>query len=341
MSASRDVERDGQPRACDACRARKVRCDKGSPCSHCKSSGSICRTTVNIHAEPRSRVNISKEYEKKIDRIGDRLANIEALLTRKPKSAVDTPPEGAYSNDHGTALSNGPTPGSDPITRVPTPGYTLHDATTGVHSAVASKLIEQAVGDSPAAFLNSELAAALQSLKEMVGKIEDKPDSTDKVQAHWSWRETEPVASPTLPEIDKLLSSARGSMTMQLSPGLTEDVFRKKCASVFADQKPASAIRRLYVYGCLWSLCTELSGTLGDPGFAKRCQGLARLFSHLVEETVGDLKLIIPATEEAASALALGAGLATELCKPYVALRLSQAAASMVITLGYHRLSTM
>ena len=200
----------------------------------------------------------------------------------------------------------------------------MHDATTGVHSAVASKLIEQAVGDSPAAFLNSELAAALQSLKEMVGKIEDKPDSTDKVQAHWSWRETEPVASPTLPEIDKLLSSAKGkheilchsqiqidalllgSMTMQLSPGLTEDVFRKKCESVFADSKPASAIRRLYVYGCLWSLCTELSGTCGDPAFAIRCQGLARLFSHLVEETVGDLKLIIPATEEAASALALG-----------------------------------
>jgi len=186
---------------------------------------------VNTHAEPRSRVNISKEYEKKIDRIGDRLANIEALLTRKPKSAVGTPSEVAYGNDHGTALGNGPTPGSDPITRVPTPSYTLHDATTGVHSAVASKLIEQAVGDSPAAFLNSELAAALQSLKEMVGKIEDKPDSTDKVQAHWSWRETEPVASPTLREIDKLLSSARGSMTMQLSPGLTEDVFRKKCAA--------------------------------------------------------------------------------------------------------------
>ncbi|KAI7424855.1 hypothetical protein KC336_g7041, partial [Hortaea werneckii] len=164
MPASRDAEKDGQPRACDACRARKVRCDKGSPCSHCKSSGSICRTTVNTNAEPRSRVNISKEYEKKIDRIGDRLANIEALLTRKPKSAVDTPPEGAYNNDQATALSNnGPTPGSDPITRVPTPGYTLHDATTGVHSAVASKLIEQAVGDSPAAFLNSELAAALQS----------------------------------------------------------------------------------------------------------------------------------------------------------------------------------
>ncbi|KAI7231683.1 hypothetical protein KC330_g6295 [Hortaea werneckii] len=341
MPANREVEKDGQPRACDACRARKVRCDKGSPCSHCKSGGSICRTTVNTNAEPRSRVNISKEYEKKIDRIGDRLANIEALLTRKPKSAADTPAEGAYGNDQANALSNGQTPGSEASTRVPTPGYTLHDATTGVHSAVASKLIEQAVGDSPAAFLNSELAAALQSLKEMVGKIEDKPDSTDKVQAHWSWRETEPVASPTLPEIDKLLSSARGSMTMQLSPGLTEDVFRKKCASVFADSKPASAIRRLYVYGCLWSLCTELSGTLGDPAFAKRCQGLARLFSHLVEETVGDLKLIIPASEEAASALALGAGLATELCKPYVALRLSQAAASMVITLGYHRFSTM
>ncbi|KAJ9485455.1 hypothetical protein VN97_g7887 [Penicillium thymicola] len=53
-------------RACDQCRLRKIRCDKRTPCSNCRSSDIICRSTGEGQkpSEPRRRVLISNQYTK-------------------------------------------------------------------------------------------------------------------------------------------------------------------------------------------------------------------------------------------------------------------------------------
>ncbi|KAI1345603.1 fungal-specific transcription factor domain protein [Xylaria sp. FL0043] len=87
-------------RACDQCRLRKIRCDKETPCSNCRSAKRSCSSTGagQKPKEPRQRVLISSQYERKIDQIEDRLAGIERLLQQlvsaKPASGVDglTPP---------------------------------------------------------------------------------------------------------------------------------------------------------------------------------------------------------------------------------------------------------
>lgn len=85
----------------------------------------------------------------------------------------------------------------------------------------------------------------------------------------------------------------------------------------------------------------EYSGLDPDLAFSRRCRNLGKIFISEVMQAVNELKLIMPATAEAASALTMASNAAAELCKPHLAMLLSSRAASMVITLGYHRLSTM
>ncbi|KAK3651683.1 hypothetical protein LTR56_005491 [Elasticomyces elasticus] len=128
---------------------------------------------------------------------------------------------------------------------------------------------------------------------------------------------------------------------MSFTPGLTTTILREKFDTVFNGDKDADAIRQVYVYGILCNLCTELSGSDPDPAFATRCKGLGRVFTTRLEQAVYQLKLMMPATAEAASALTMAAGIAVDSYKPHLAQSLSSHAASMVISLGYHNLSTM
>ncbi|KAI0531635.1 fungal-specific transcription factor domain protein [Xylaria digitata] len=105
METDMAESRDGSPpalsrRACDQCRLRKIRCDKETPCSNCRSARRSCSSTGagQKPKEPRQRVLISSQYERKIDQIEDRLAGIESLLQQlvsaQRASGVDglTPP---------------------------------------------------------------------------------------------------------------------------------------------------------------------------------------------------------------------------------------------------------
>ncbi|KAK1021988.1 hypothetical protein LTS16_026087 [Friedmanniomyces endolithicus] len=217
---------------------------------------------------------------------------------------------------------------------------TAYDATTLTQSAVASRLIEQAVVNSPGAYQNAELVAALHSLRDMVGKIEEVPSSTELDPPHGLAKAEQPEP-PTEEEIERLLRKAEGSLTFKLSPELTLPILKDKFDSVFSRSEAADAIRQVYVYGLLWNLCTEFGDLEPDVAFAARCKGLARLFTARLEQAVAELKLIIPASAEAAYALAMAAGIAVNQGKAHLALSLSSHAASMVLSLGYHRLSSM
>ncbi|KAI0975884.1 hypothetical protein F4678DRAFT_285799 [Xylaria arbuscula] len=115
--------REGSPpafirRACDSCRLRKIRCDKESPCSNCRSARRSCSSTGagQKPKESRQRVLISSQYERKIDQIEDRLAGIEKLLQQlvssRPASSADTltppnQPEQVYGTRTLRALASG------------------------------------------------------------------------------------------------------------------------------------------------------------------------------------------------------------------------------------------
>ncbi|KAI0196374.1 hypothetical protein F4808DRAFT_452749 [Astrocystis sublimbata] len=113
MAESRD---GGSPpslsrRACDQCRLRKIRCDKETPCSNCRSARRSCSSTGagQKPKEPRQRVLISSQYERKIDQIEDRLSGIETLLQQLVSARISVPSIEAFDPPSG---QDGIVPGS-------------------------------------------------------------------------------------------------------------------------------------------------------------------------------------------------------------------------------------
>lgn len=130
------------------------------------------------------------------------MINIEKLLQRQPAHTVSSIPTPPSVHDHPISTEmNSPaiSPNND----------TAYDATTLTQSAVASRLIEQAVVNSPGAYQNAELVAALHSLRDMVGKIEEIPSSTELDPPHGLAKAEQPEP-PTEEEIERLLRKAEG-----------------------------------------------------------------------------------------------------------------------------------
>jgi hypothetical protein len=150
--------------------------------------------------------------EKKIDRIGDRLANIESYLKRMPSASSPA--------SHGNVPSLAQTPAnafaspSSHSQSVSSGAYAEHanatdafDATHSTHSVHASKVIEQAVGSNLSMNRNPALTSALASLKGMLGGINESPSTADLTTTLWN-RPMEKAPPPSRAEIYEILRRA-------------------------------------------------------------------------------------------------------------------------------------
>jgi hypothetical protein len=152
------------------------------------------------------------DSEKKIDRIGDRLANIESYLKRMPTSSspasqanihsLAQTPANAFASPSGHSLS-----GSSGILVEHAATTEAFDATPNTHSVHASKVIEQAVGESSSMHSNSALTSALASLKSLLGGINENPNTADLSKTLWS-RPLEKAPPPSRTEIFEILRRA-------------------------------------------------------------------------------------------------------------------------------------
>ncbi|KAI0522098.1 hypothetical protein F5B22DRAFT_660463 [Xylaria bambusicola] len=230
METTMADSREGSPpalsrRACDQCRLRKIRCDKETPCSNCRSARRSCSSTGagQKPKEPRQRVLISSQYERKIDQIEERLAGIEGLLqqlvsTRSTSGADGLTPASSTSQQgqgQGTrslrvlAASTNRSPStassSRRVTDAPTPDQggnvdstsTLFDpedaetfegnSSLAAHTAFASEFLADAVRKTTlgdGGSINPKFDAALNSLRHIIQmQNRNRQRSTAKV---WS-----------------------------------------------------------------------------------------------------------------------------------------------------------
>jgi hypothetical protein len=161
----------------------------------------------------KSQLTDTFDSEKKIDRIGDRLANIESYLKRMPPASSPSSqtnihslaqtPANAFASPGGHSLS-----GSSGILVEHTGATTeTFDATHNTHSVHASKVIEQAVGESSSMNRNPALNSALASLKSLLGGINENPNTADLSKTLWS-RPLEKAPPPSRNEIYEILRRA-------------------------------------------------------------------------------------------------------------------------------------
>ncbi|KAL2862729.1 Zn(II)2Cys6 transcription factor [Aspergillus lucknowensis] len=76
------------PKACEACRVRKVRCDRSVPCANCRTAGIVCQQ-AGAQTDSRPKPDKVARLEGLIGRLDERLSRVEAQLT--PQSRHTTP----------------------------------------------------------------------------------------------------------------------------------------------------------------------------------------------------------------------------------------------------------
>ena len=95
--------------SCEACTERKVRCDKGNPCSTCQATGVVCVPTQRKRL-PRGRHVRENKVNKENTELRERLARLESLIATDHSSSSSIYP--ATSAPSGLPFGSGPR--SDP-----------------------------------------------------------------------------------------------------------------------------------------------------------------------------------------------------------------------------------
>ncbi|KAJ5775203.1 uncharacterized protein N7511_000214 [Penicillium nucicola] len=330
-------------RACDQCRLRKIRCDKRTPCSNCRSSSIACRSTGEGQkpAEPRRRVLISNQYEKKIDLIEERLGKIERSLQE---------------------LSS--TPRSSGKTKIPVYQTNLtieqHDTSSGfegssslaAHGAYASAFLETAVSKSSHQVLSSpKINAALSSLKKIVqvqnqrreGDLQGDQGSANKARlgVRCDIRE---LQMPPLQLVLGMLRQIKANPPSCFGgyvPFLSVGYFTEKCREVyFCTDEYSDAAFVISNFG-IYSIFYEFGYTDPDPNARDEYLSHIEMCRNNLETALANLNILMPATQESIKALIVGAMHALEISKPSVGWTLASTAMNLCQTLGYHRFSSM
>jgi hypothetical protein len=82
------------PRACEACKVRKIRCDRSQPCGNCRAAGIACQQAYSVQQSdqrPRQDNRIS-HLEEYVASLEARLAKVEVRLDKQPAgSSTSTP----------------------------------------------------------------------------------------------------------------------------------------------------------------------------------------------------------------------------------------------------------
>ncbi|KAJ4401297.1 hypothetical protein N0V91_008073 [Didymella pomorum] len=350
-----DLDGSSSKRACDSCRTRKIRCDRSVPCSNCKASKLTCTTTAPVQKTVRQRVHISEEYEKKIDRIEDRLSGIENVLSRLASKLgdLDLQTDSAERSSQsrpsrvGSRVGSGksPTLATDATTPAPFEGETAINSQSGYARALLTKV----VGDTPSIGQNAEIKSALSALGDIVKGQEHvtvSTTSTTNSLINRALQDLDPgkLERPPWPAVKEMLERALKYPTMAFAvifPFLKMRNLFEIFEDAYSDPSQCPAPRRILAYGVGYNLFTEFSALPWCNGLDQQAlRGYANKCKYHLEVAISQLDVFIPASYENVMALVLGAACAIEMCKPSLAWVLTAMAAGQSQNLGYHRYQT-
>ncbi|CAI6230604.1 unnamed protein product [Periconia digitata] len=337
-------------RACDACRSRKIRCDRGTPCSNCRSSRLTCVTTASAQKPQRQRVHISDAYEKKIDRIEDRLAGIEHVLEKLATRLSNVDISHDVLEPASQAKSRISSGRSASETNAGTPAPFEGETTLNRQSVFARELLEQAVGSTPSMEQNADIKDALSSLQDMVTR---QGHYTNAIPASFS----QPYFNRSLADIDatkleippwdvasEVLDKGSVYPTMSFAivfPFLSMKNMKAGLKETYDNLGEASVGSRLLLFGVLYNLFLEFASY---PVLEPRVQGYRRYAITCrtqMEIAMSQLDIYLPPSYDNILALLIGSAYAIEMCKPSLCWILNSNAAQLCQVLGYHRIQTM
>ncbi|XHF99239.1 hypothetical protein AWENTII_002745 [Aspergillus wentii] len=341
----------GTRRACDQCRIRKIRCDKRSPCSNCRSSQTICRSTGagQKPRETRRRVLISSQYEQKIDLIEERLAGIEeAIRGLKPAATPSTAPTTVETSYHKPITPSASGYASSTTALDHHESAFEGSSSLAAHSAYASQFLETAVSRGALQTSSPKINEALYTLKQIVNMQDNQAHSSSR-EVRFPNKTSIPgskLQNLTLPPTEVVVSLLRTlkesdpSILQGFCPFITTDRFIEKCRDVYFATEDYSDATFIVVNGVIYYVLMEYGFTSNDQKAKDENTSYLNLCRNNLETALSNLNFLMPARTEYIEALTLGAVYAIEISKPTFAWTLTSTAARLCQTLGYHRASS-
>ncbi|GLA04363.1 hypothetical protein AnigIFM60653_004412 [Aspergillus niger] len=317
-----------------------------------ESSQIICRSTGagQKPPEPKKRVLISSQYERKIDLIEERLGNIERTLLEL-RAHAKGPSEQCH---HSTPLSSQLSPSTTTNYTSAAAALDQHESTPAfegnsslaAHSAYAREFLETAVSRSALQMSTPKISTALASLKQIVNMQDHQAQSPSR-QVRFPNQRVIPgsgLRELTMPPAQVVLALLRKcqehpSILQAYLPFLSTPRLVEKCRQVYFSTEDYSDATFIVVNGALLYLISDVLAITKDSQTREEYDKYLNLCLVNLETALGSLSLLMPANDENIEALALGAVYAIEMSKPSFAMTLTSAAFRLCQTLGYHRSS--
>ncbi|GKZ30858.1 hypothetical protein AbraIFM66950_010496 [Aspergillus brasiliensis] len=333
-------------------RASRMLTDASAINAASESSQIICRSTGagQKPPEPKKRVLISSQYERKIDLIEERLGNIERTLLELRAQA-----KGPSEQCHQT------TPLSTQLSPSTTTNYTSaaatleqHESTPAfegnsslaAHSAYAREFLETAVSHRALQMSTPKISTALASLKQIVSMQDHQAQSPSR-QVRFPNQRAIPgsglreLAMPPAPVVLALLRKCQEqpSTLQAYLPFLSPPRLVERCRQIYFSTEEYSDATFIVVNGALLYLISDVVAIAKDSQTREEYDRYLKLCLVNLETALGSLSLLMSANDDNIEALALGAVYAIETSKPSFAMTLISAAVRLCQTLGYHRSS--
>ncbi|KAH7142734.1 fungal-specific transcription factor domain-containing protein [Dactylonectria estremocensis] len=333
--------------ACEACRSRKIRCNRESPCSQCRRAKLECVQVSIRPREKRARILLTPQYEKKIDIIDDRLRDVTKLLQNltvhlSANTSPSNPLKDASMQDTvmpGRTISFGYS--ASPETSV---GPAVEgESSLSAHSVFVNDFVQNVVKTDSLQGSTPEIRETLDALSQVVSASKRQ---LEEFETAYPRATSVPRPQPQrfeLPPIHKVVPLVRLAKSQRLAGTgwvyefITMQSFGDRCLDVYFSNDRSHS-DSIIVNAGLYSLCYDYARLIQAPSDEKEeYSAYSRLCRENLETGLANLPLHLSASSDAIAALLFGTFYCMELSKPTLCWTLSSKASELCQTLGYHR----
>ncbi|KAI8657742.1 Fungal-trans domain-containing protein [Fusarium keratoplasticum] len=339
-------------RACDACRTRKIRCDRNSPCSHCIHAKIPCTHQDSRPKEKRTRILLSAQYERKIDLIDRRLEAVTQLLRDMKMNMPSIPPTSQKDTPSPDTAGGQPSaqPVSTPFSHAAQPAadspVVEGESSLAAHGAFANEFLKNAVNTGALQGASLELRETLDSLHHIVTSLKQQTVSTEMNYPNATIFPRPSLKGSEMPPIQKAVALIRqcenepSEVSAWIHAFLPLERFSSVCMNVYFVEDFSESDFILTNAGLLY-LFFERAQRSTDKDEREDLERYIPILQGNLETALANLPFHLPLTSSMISALLLGAFHAIEISKPSLSWTLICKASELCQTLGYHRASTM
>ncbi|WYZ43405.1 hypothetical protein EsH8_VI_001104 [Colletotrichum jinshuiense] len=294
------------PRACDTCRARKIRCDREQPCTYCANSKAQCTYADKLKLrEKKPRILLTSQFEKKIDQIDRHLDEIVGLLQKLPLNTEQTSHASLQSPGgiQGTLLAD---------TGLEASSVMEGESSLAAQFTFADDFMRKVAGGNSLS-TNSpgeELQENLKVLSQIVSSYKQHPVTDEIVYPHARLVKRPSFYGCELPPIQETVKVIRVAESQRLAGAgwiygyLPMHQFSKTCLEVYFSDQYSEADFIIVTAG-LNSIFMDYSNIVSGEE-RERCLKYSYLCRAHLETALSGLPLHLPATSKTIAALIFG-----------------------------------